>query len=79
MVSRAAFRFAISRWKGSLIQPDAMEPCGKEWHRSRESATNRMSGMKSTRGPEFVLNVYYCKGCDGFHVGHTRVRIEAAQ
>jgi hypothetical protein len=56
------------------ILPDGMEPCGKVWFFSKGTAEREMEHMKSIRGPEFELNAYYCYGCDGHHIGHTRIQ-----
>lgn len=59
----------------NAILPDAMLPCGKKWYRSKAEAEGEMERghMQSTRGPKFKLNAYYCGGCDGYHIGHTRI------
>lgn len=61
------------------VLPDGMEPCGKFWYVSRQSATERMATMEPdpNRGPGYILNVYFCFDCDGFHIGHTKVRAKA--
>ena len=56
------------------ILPDNMEPCGKKWFRSKAEAEAELPSMRPTRGPKFRLNAYYCEGCDGFHIGHTRIK-----
>lgn len=64
----------ILRESALPILPDGMNPCGKYWHPSQGEAEFQMTKMVPIRGPEFVLNAYYCFPCDGWHVGHTLKR-----
>jgi hypothetical protein len=60
---------------GGPILPDGMQPCGKDWLRSRAEGNAVLARMVSDRDAKvWVLKVYYCHDCDGFHVGHTRRR-----
>lgn len=56
------------------VMPDGMEPCGKFWYLSSDSANAAMVTMQPdpNRGPGWILNSFYCFDCDGFHIGHTR-------
>jgi hypothetical protein len=58
------------------ILPDNMQPCGKFWFKSEAEAEEKISrdGMHSIKGPAYALNVYYCYGCDGYHIGHTLIK-----
>jgi hypothetical protein len=58
------------------ILRDGMDPCGKKWFKDQAEAEREMEHMHSIRGPEYELNAYYCYDCDGFHIGHTRIRKE---
>ena len=59
----------------SPILPDGLNPCGKWWYRTKAEAETQMARQKPdpNRGPGWELNVYYCQGCQGWHIGHTRV------
>lgn len=57
------------------ILPEMMSPCGKFWYKSKDDAERTMRKMKSDPvrvAQGYILNAFYCHGCDGYHVGHTR-------
>lgn len=59
--------------------PDGMNPCGKKWYLTQQEADAEMAHMHSIRGPEYILNSFYCFDCDGFHIGHTRIDRQKVQ
>lgn len=60
----------------AAMLPDNMQPCGKFYFVSRKEAEKKLANLEPdpNRGPGYILNSYYCFNCDGFHVGHTRVK-----
>ena len=60
----------------NALQRHAKSCVGKTRHRSQESATATMIHMKSrTRGQD--LEVYRCRQCLGFHLGHKNPKVMA--
>lgn len=44
-------------------------PCGKTPHPNRAAAAKQMAAVlrRNNRGG---MNVYFCQGCDAWHIGH---------
>lgn len=80
-MSAIATSLVVGRWSlananaDAEVLPDNMNPCGKVWFPTKFAAESEIESqhMKPIK-PGHVLNGYYCYGCDGYHIGHTKGR-----